>query len=128
MSNKYEIMYIESKEGCIASLAAHIGKVSLSKTGKTIRYRGQEFQSLKGHGYKANYFNVESGEWYWISGCRKDGNDGLYRTTVHVDSDIRQKYWCEIRQRPERQEQDKFVSVGKHKPNGQEPKNNRNNV
>ncbi len=124
---KTEIMYIEPKDG-VASLEATIGRVRYSKTGKTLEYEGRKFQSLKGSGYKANYFDIESGEEYWISGCRKDGNDGLYRTTVHVNQDVREEYWSDIRGMPERVKQESFTSTGKHKPNGQEPKNQRTNV
>jgi hypothetical protein len=124
---KYEIMYIEEKVG-VASLEATIGKVYFSKTGKTLKYNGREFQSLKGSGYKANYFDVDTGEHYWISNCRKDGNDGLYRTTVHVDEEIRNEYWTEIRNMPERKDQDSFISLGKHKAGGKEPKDWRTNT
>ncbi len=123
---KSEIMYIEPKDG-VASLEATIGRVRLSKSGKTLEYDGRKFQSLKGAGYKANYFDIESGDSYWISRCRKDGNDGLYKTTVHVDADVRAEYWTDVRGMPERSHQKSFVSTGKHKPNGQEPKNWRDN-
>lgn len=124
---KYEVMYIEEKSG-IASLEANIGKVYLSKTGKTLEYKGIKLQSLGGHGYKANYFNIDTGEHYWISKCRKDGNDGLYRTKVVVDEDIREEYWSTIRNLPERVTQESFISTGKHKANGQEIKNKRKNI
>jgi len=58
---KYKIMYIEEKSD-IAALEANIGKVYLSKTGKTLRYQDREFQSLKGMGYKRNYYDIETGE------------------------------------------------------------------
>lgn len=122
-----EVMYIEAKDG-VASLTAKIGRVRFSKTGKTLEYAGRQFQSLKGAGYKANFADVESGDRYWISRCRKDGNDGLYRTTVHVDAGVRDEYWTVIRSMPERSAQKSFVSTGKHKPNGQEPKDQRNNL
>ena len=120
-------MYIEEKSG-VASLEARIGRVLTSKSGRTIRYNQLEFQSLKGAGYKANYYELESGDHYWISRCRKDGNDGLYRTTVYIDDDVREEYWRDIREMPERVGQSRFVSTGKHKPNGQEPKDRRTNV
>ena len=41
-------------------------------------YRGRRFLSLKGSGFKANYFEVESGDHYWISCPRKDKNDRSY--------------------------------------------------
>ena len=52
--------------------AARIGRVYFSKSGKTHYYKGMQFQSLKGSGFKANYFEVESGDHYWMSGPRKD--------------------------------------------------------
>lgn len=124
---KYEIMYIEPKSG-VAALDAVIGKVFLSKTGKTLRYDDREFQSLKGSGFKANYFDIETGDEYWISRPRKDGNDGLYQITVHVDVDIRKEYWRDIRNMPERKDQEKYTSTGKHRAGGKEPKDKRKNV
>ena len=95
-------MYIESKaEGLTGP--ARIGLVSFSKTGATLYYGGREFRSLKGHGSKANYFDVETGDPYWISGCRKDGLDRLYgeRLPTEIDEDVREEYWTSIREQPE---------------------------
>jgi hypothetical protein len=47
MSKKTRIMYIESKAGGLVG-PARIGRVSYSKTGCTIYYKGKEFQKLKG--------------------------------------------------------------------------------
>jgi hypothetical protein len=57
---------------------------------------------LNGAGFKANYFDVDTGEHYWISGCKKDGGDRLYgeRTPIHIDEDVRVEYWTEIRNLP----------------------------
>ena len=94
-------MYIELKTELNGP--ARIGRVTFSKTGRTLTYRGKSFQSLKGAGSKANYFDVESGEYYWISGPRKDGADRLYVSSVpvHIDDDVREEYWAEIRGQPE---------------------------
>ena len=83
------IMYIERKAGSLTG-AAKIGRVTFSKTGGTLYYRGQKFQSLKGQGFKSNYNDVDSGEDYWISGLKRDGSDRLYgeRTPVEIDEDI----------------------------------------
>ncbi|MEM6696417.1 MAG: 1-deoxy-D-xylulose-5-phosphate synthase, partial [Pseudomonadota bacterium] len=70
-------MYIESKADGLEGPAV-IGRVYFSKSGKTLYYKGLKFQSLKGAGFKANYFETESGDHYWISGPRKDQNDRLY--------------------------------------------------
>lgn len=94
-------MYIERKSGGLIG-PARIGRVSFSKTGSTLYYGGKSFQSLKGSGFKSNYFDVETGEAYWISGPHKDGGDALYATHVkpEVDADVRDEYWTEIRGLP----------------------------
>lgn len=94
-------MYIENKKELVGD--ACIGRVQFSKTGKSIHYNGKTYQTLSGKGFKANYFDVETGDEYWISGCRKDGADRLYgeRLPIFIDDDIREKYWIEIRNQPE---------------------------
>jgi hypothetical protein len=96
-------MYIESKASGLSG-PARIGRVTFSKTGRTIHYRGREFRSLKGHGFKANYFDVATGEHYWISGPRRDGADRLYgeRVPIETDEDAREDYWTSIRNEPDR--------------------------
>jgi hypothetical protein len=98
MGHKTRIMYIERKAGNLTG-PARIGRVTYSKTGATIFYGGREFRSLKGAGFKANYFDVESGEEYWISGPKKDGRDALYPTNVapEIDVDVKAEYWAGIR-------------------------------
>jgi hypothetical protein len=95
------IMYIEYKgdDGLIGS--ARIGRVKFSKSGKSIHYNGKTFETLNGMGFKSNYFDVETGDHYWISGCRKDGRDALYSTTAEIDDDVREEYWADIRSMPE---------------------------
>src|SRR6185503_298428 len=97
------IMYIECKAGGLTG-AARIGRVTFSKTGRTLYYRGQTFQSLKGAGFKSNYYCVESGEDYWISGPKRRGGDALYggSTPIEIDEDVREEYWREIRRQPDR--------------------------
>jgi len=92
------IMYIESKANGLQG-PARIGRVTFSKTGKTLHYRGRQFRSLKGRGFKANYYDLETGEEYWISGPKNDGNDRLYGGSldVTIDEDVREEYWHSIR-------------------------------
>jgi hypothetical protein len=96
-------MYIESKaEGLNGP--ARIGRVTFNKTGCTLHYKGQSFQSLKGRGFKANYRETETGEEYWISGPRRDGLDRLYGKSaliVKIDDDVREEYWTKIRKKPD---------------------------
>ena len=98
---KSRIMYIEYKgEGLTGE--ARIGRVTFSKTGKSIHYGNKTFQTLAGSGFKANYFDVGTGEHYWISGCKKDGTDRLYgeRSPIYIDDDARVEYWTTIRNMP----------------------------
>jgi len=98
MGHKTRIMYIERKAGNLTG-PARIGRVRFSKTGATIYYRGKEFRSLKGAGFKANYYDCATGEEYWISGPRKDGCDALYATNIspEIDDDVCAEYWTNIR-------------------------------
>jgi len=95
------IMYIERKAGELTG-EARIGRVTYSKSKKTVYYEGKAFQSLKG-GYKANYYETETGVEYWISGPKKDGTERLYgeRIPVEIDEDVREEYWTQIRREPE---------------------------
>ena len=97
---KSRIMYIENKAGGLSG-AGRIGRVTFSKTGATLYYRGKSFQSLKGYGFKANFYELETGEYYWISGPKKNGQDPLYPTNVpvEVDEDVKHEYWTLIRGR-----------------------------
>ena len=117
MGHRTRVMYIENKggykierysytdqlvEGGLTG-PARIGRVTYSKTGSTIYYQGRSLQSLKGAGFKSNYFDIETGEHFWISGPKKNGGDSLYATniTVEIDEDVREEYWTEIRNLPQ---------------------------
>lgn len=103
---KSRIMYIENKADGIVG-PARIGRVTFSITGRTLYYGGKSFRSLDGAGFKSNYYDVETGEHYWISGCKKDGRDHLYGNPVpiSIDDDVREEYWTGIRQLPYKKEQ-----------------------
>jgi hypothetical protein len=106
-------MYIKNKGGEIVKRYSYtdqlieggltgpgrIGPVTFSKTGATLYYQGRSLQSLKGGGFKSNYFDIETGEHFWISGPKKNGEDALYATNVpiEIDEDVREEYWTEIR-------------------------------
>ncbi|MGE0740698.1 MAG: 1-deoxy-D-xylulose-5-phosphate synthase [Hyphomonadaceae bacterium] len=95
------IMYIENKSESLNG-AARIGRVTFNRTGKSLNYRGRTFQSLKGRGFKENYFDVETEERFWISGPRRDGKDRLYPEStapVEIDDDVADEYWRDIRGR-----------------------------
>ena len=87
------LMYIENKSEGLEG-EARIGKVYFSGSGKSLYYDNRRFQSLKGSGFKSNYFDVDSGEEYWISGPKKDQNDRLYggNRGVEIDADVKDEY------------------------------------
>jgi hypothetical protein len=60
---KSRIMYVERKAEDITG-AARIGRVSFSKSGKTLYFGRKTFQSLKGCGMKSNYYGIDSGDDY----------------------------------------------------------------
>ena len=75
---KTEIRYIELKTGYGDNGPAWIGKVKLSKTGKTVYFNDKAFRKYVGTGnvgIAGNYYDVETREEYWISGVKKDGTD-----------------------------------------------------
>ena len=96
---KSRIMYIECKaEGLNGP--ARIGRVTFSKTGGTIYYKGRTFRRVTG--YKTNYVDIDTREKYWISGCKKNGEDRLYASNIpiEIDEDVREEYWTSIRRLP----------------------------
>lgn len=106
-------MWIEYKGQDIVG-PARIGWTEVSDRGRRIDYRDQTFRTLRGAGFKANFYDTETGERYWISGCRKDGRDALYNTDVEVDDDALQEYWLKIRKKPENLTLKKFRAQGKY--------------
>jgi hypothetical protein len=95
-------MYIESKADSLQG-PARIGRVAFSRSGRSLFYQGKEFLRTTQE-FKANYIETATNEPYWISGPRCDGEDRLYGPSglpVHIDDDVREEYWREIRKKPE---------------------------
>lgn len=107
-------MYIECKANGLSGWA-RIGRVRFSKTGKTLYYNGRVLESLGGRGFKANYFDVATGEEFWISGCKKRGGDRLYGGVVTIDDDVREEYWTTIRRVPSRKNERIIQDHGKYR-------------
>ena len=96
-------MYIECKDDGVSG-SGRIGRVKFSKTGKSLYYQGQTFQTLRGSGLKSNKYDVDTGQHYWISGCKKNGNDRLYAGVVEIDADVAEEYWTKIRELPQKRD------------------------
>lgn len=69
----FEIKYMELKSGYSDNGPAWIGKVKKSRSGNTLYFNDKAFRKYSG--ISGNYFDVESGEEYWISSVKKDGSD-----------------------------------------------------
>lgn len=84
------LMYIEAKSGLIAGAQARIGWVSFSRSGRSVRYRNHIFARIKGGGIAGNYYEVESGREFWITGVKSRGcnrHPSASGVAVVVDSD-----------------------------------------
>lgn len=118
--SRSKIMYIEYKGDSLVG-PARIGRVTFSQSRKTIYYNDRKLQSLKGAGYKANFFDAESGDWYWISNCRNDGQDTLYPGIIKIDDDVRKEYWTVIRERTDLIKSTSIRSEGKYSKRRPQP-------
>jgi len=70
------LRYIELKSGFSDNGPAWIGYVSQSKTGRTLYFNGRGLMKLKGQRRGesgGNYVDMETGESFWISGVKKNG-------------------------------------------------------
>ncbi len=92
------IMYIENKNNGTDG-DGRIGWVELSKSKNTYKYDGKSLKKVKG--YKYNCICEETGEEYWVSGPKKNGQDKLYGGRVQIDDDAREEYWVIIRNQPQ---------------------------
>jgi len=110
------VMWIEYKgaEGGIVG-PARIGWVRVSDKGKRLKYGNQVFRTLRGSGFKSNYYDIQTLEEYWISGCGKDGGDALYGTDVEIDEDALEEYWINIRKQPYNKTIRRMAVMGKNK-------------
>ena len=95
-------MYIELSGPGGRIESARIGRVTFSKTGKTLYHGGKSLQHIG----RAEYVEPESRDHYFISGCRRDGNDrggnNPGSLAIEIDEDVRQEYRREIRGQPAR--------------------------
>lgn len=84
---KPDLIYVELKTGHDDNGPAWIGFAGSSKSGATIYFNGKAFKSLKGSGFYANYYEAESGDEYWISGVKKNGQDRHWAGSGKVEID-----------------------------------------
>jgi hypothetical protein len=81
---KQRLIYVELKTGYSDNGPAWIGKAFFSKSGQTIYFNGL---ILKGSG-KGNCHEIESGDIYWTSGIKKNGQDRHWAGHGKISIDI----------------------------------------
>ena len=72
------LRYIELKSGHSDNGPAWIGYVKFSQTGRTLYFNGRGLMKLKGQRrgtMGGNYVDMETGESFWVSGVKKNGED-----------------------------------------------------
>lgn len=72
------LKYIELKSGHSDNGPAWIGYVKSSKTGRILYFDGRGLLKLKGQrrgDSGGNYVDMETGESFWVSGVKKNGED-----------------------------------------------------
>lgn len=83
------LRYIELKTGCGDRGPAWIGRVQVSRAGRTVYFNGKAFKR-SGRGSSGNHFDLETGEMYWISRVKHDGSDrhwaGSGKITIEADA------------------------------------------
>lgn len=82
-----QLIYVELKSGYNDDGPAWIGFVGSSKSGATVYFNGKAFKSLKGAGVQGNYYDLETGEEYWISGVKNDGQDRHWAGSGKIEID-----------------------------------------
>lgn len=73
-----KLQYIEPKSGHSGNGPAWIGYVTTSKTGRTLYFNGRGMMKLKGQRRGeagGNYIDMETGESFWVSGVKMNGQD-----------------------------------------------------
>jgi hypothetical protein len=68
------LRYIELKTGHHDDGPAWIGRVKLSKSGRTVYFDGRALKQ-GARGAAGNFFDLRTGEVYWVSRVKRDGSD-----------------------------------------------------
>jgi len=68
------LKYIELKSGHDVNGPAWIGRVKVSKSGRTIYFNGRALKR-GGRGASGNYFDAATGERFWVSSVKRDMTD-----------------------------------------------------
>ena len=103
--DRSRLMYVEPKGAVSDEPGPSIGFVQLSKSGRTVHYRGRRLRRAAGGGNGANYDDLDTGERFWLCGVRNDGEEWAWEgTVVSVDADAQAEYDRILLRRAEEQD------------------------
>lgn len=93
-SVRREIRYVELKNSLNDDGPTSIVWVTFSKTGRTLYHRGRSLRRIVRGGVNSNQFDTMTGEEFWVSGVKGNGEDRLWagRGPVEIDPDAREEY------------------------------------
>lgn len=91
------IMYLQLKTGYNTDCGpAWIARVRFTRTWRTACVHGRTLARVTGTAranFDSNFYDVETGEEFWMSGPKRDRTDGRYTSQEpHVDEDVRGEY------------------------------------
>lgn len=86
--SKQKLMYIELKSGHGNSGPAWISHVAFSKSGRTIYFNGKSLKRSINGGIAGNYYELGSGDEYWVSGVKKKGTNRHWAGSGMIQLDI----------------------------------------
>jgi hypothetical protein len=62
--------------------------VSFSKSGETIYFNGRALKRMHRGGIAGNFFDLESGDEYWVSGVKKSGTNRHWAGSGKIQIDV----------------------------------------
>ena len=95
---KPELKYVELKSGYSDNGPAWIGMAEFSKSGRTVYFNGKALKSSNAQGIAGNYYDLENGDEYWISGVKKDGTDRHWAGggKIMIDQNVVELYLSKV--------------------------------
>ena len=73
MVTKMVLKYVELKTGYNDNGPAWITRVKMSRSGQSIYFGRKALKRTHGGGIAGNYWDIETGDEYWVSGVKKRG-------------------------------------------------------
>lgn len=96
-----ELIYVELKSGYNDDGPAWIGKGIFNRSWRTCYFNGRVLK--KSHGIGSNFYDLQTGDSYWISGVKKRGSNRHWagKGKIQIDREVVEDYlafkkWCDL--------------------------------